>query len=127
MEVIQMSTDSNVEPTTEATELTEEAEQENQGGDDDEDDDDDEEKILGPWGGIIAMVIATIFISILSQLIVDAVEGAAASLNIPCTCNFDSFVIFLHYELIVVLWQQRTLSVPFCCRLWATLPSTRRR
>lgn len=57
-----------------------------------EEDDDEEEKILGPWGGIIAMVIATIFISILSQLIVDAVDGAASSLDIPGALRLCAFV-----------------------------------
>ena len=60
-----------------------EGEKEGAEAEEEEDDDEDEEKILGAWGGIVAMFIATVFIAILSEEIVDAVDGASRSLNIP--------------------------------------------
>ena len=60
-----------------------EGEKEGAEAEEEDDDDEDEEKILGAWGGIVAMFIATVFIAILSEEIVDAVDGASRSLNIP--------------------------------------------
>jgi len=50
--------------------------------DDDDDDDDDEEPVLGFWGSIVWLGVMTIFISILSDYLVDAIEGASASWDI---------------------------------------------
>jgi hypothetical protein len=60
-----------------------EGEKEGAEAEEEDDDEEDEEKILGAWGGIVAMFIATVFIAILSEEIVDAVDGASRSLNIP--------------------------------------------
>ncbi|CAI5487773.1 unnamed protein product [Closterium sp. Naga37s-1] len=49
----------------------------------DGDDDDDEEQVLGFWGAIVWMGVITIFISILSEYLVDAIEGAADAWDIP--------------------------------------------
>eukprot|EP00227_Mantoniella_beaufortii_P012769 CAMPEP_0197582066 /NCGR_PEP_ID=MMETSP1326-20131121/5391_1 /TAXON_ID=1155430 /ORGANISM="Genus nov. species nov., Strain RCC2288" /LENGTH=434 /DNA_ID=CAMNT_0043146083 /DNA_START=258 /DNA_END=1562 /DNA_ORIENTATION=- len=57
------------------THLYEEPEDEN----DDDDDDDDDEAVLGFWGCIFWLSVATIFISLLSSYLVDTIEGASAS------------------------------------------------
>eukprot|EP00475_Leptophrys_vorax_P021012 TRINITY_DN28756_c0_g3_i2.p1 TRINITY_DN28756_c0_g3~~TRINITY_DN28756_c0_g3_i2.p1 ORF type:complete len:453 (+),score=41.30 TRINITY_DN28756_c0_g3_i2:58-1416(+) len=49
----------------------------------DSDDDDAEEQVLGFWGAISWMGVITVFISILSEFLVDAIEGAADSWDIP--------------------------------------------
>jgi len=48
-----------------------------------EDDEQDEPGILGFWGGVAWLGIITVFISTLSEWIVDAIEGAATSLGMP--------------------------------------------
>jgi len=45
--------------------------------------DDDEPGELGLWGGIFWLAFITLFISILSDYIVDAIEGAAEDLGVP--------------------------------------------
>jgi len=52
---------------------------------DDEDGDDDEEEdpVLGFWGSMAWLGIFTIFVSILSDYIVDTIEGAAHSWGVP--------------------------------------------
>lgn len=52
-------------------------------GEDDGDDDDDEEQVLGFRGSIAWMAIITVFISLLSEYLVDAIEGAADAWDIP--------------------------------------------
>ena len=47
--------------------------------DDDDDDDDDEELVLGFWGCIFWLSVATVFISLLSDYLVATIEGASAS------------------------------------------------
>mmetsp|Transcript_54727 Transcript_54727/g.123188 ORF Transcript_54727/g.123188 Transcript_54727/m.123188 type:complete len:475 (-) Transcript_54727:171-1595(-) len=47
------------------------------------DDEDDEPPILGFWGGVFWLAFITAFISSLSDMIVDTIEGASASLNVP--------------------------------------------
>jgi len=47
--------------------------------DDDDDDDEEDEPVLGFWGSIFWLGIMTIFISILSDYLVDTIEGASAS------------------------------------------------
>ncbi|CAI5960515.1 unnamed protein product, partial [Closterium sp. NIES-65] len=49
----------------------------------DGDDEEDEEQVLGFWGAIVWMGVITIFISILSEYLVDAIEGAADAWDIP--------------------------------------------
>mmetsp|Transcript_3637 Transcript_3637/g.4167 ORF Transcript_3637/g.4167 Transcript_3637/m.4167 type:complete len:483 (+) Transcript_3637:113-1561(+) len=41
----------------------------------DGDDDDDEEPVLGFWGGVFWLGVLTVFISVLSEIMVDAIEG----------------------------------------------------
>jgi len=53
------------------------------GDDSEEDDDDDEDEVLGFWGAIFWLAFITVFISILSEIIVDTIEGAAKSMHIP--------------------------------------------
>lgn len=48
----------------------------------DDDDDDEEEIVLTFWGGIGWLTVITIFISILSDYLVDAIEGASAQWDI---------------------------------------------
>lgn len=48
-----------------------------------EDGEEPEPPVLGPWGSIIWAVIVTVFISILSEFIVSAIDGAASSLGLP--------------------------------------------
>ncbi|CAE7613385.1 CAX3 [Symbiodinium natans] len=48
-----------------------------------EDGEEEEPGILGFWGGVTWLGIITVFISILSQWIVDTIEGAASSLGMP--------------------------------------------
>ena len=48
-----------------------------------QEDDEDEPPILGFWGGVFWLGVITIFISLLSDLIVDAIEGAARDLGVP--------------------------------------------
>merc|ERR1712070_396319 len=55
---------------------------EDEGGDDD-DDDDEEEPILGVWGAIFWLAVITVFISLLSEYMVDALEGAAENWGVP--------------------------------------------
>jgi len=50
---------------------------------DDEDGDEDEEAILGVWGSIFWLAVITVFISLLSEYMVDALEGAAADWGVP--------------------------------------------
>jgi len=52
-------------------------------GGEDEDDEDEEPPILGLWGGIFWLALITAFISKLSDMIVDTIEGAAAGLGVP--------------------------------------------
>ena len=52
-------------------------------GDGDDDDDEDEEAVLGFWGSIAWLCVFTIFISVLSDYIVDTIEGAAKSWDLP--------------------------------------------
>eukprot|EP00442_Polarella_glacialis_P009911 CAMPEP_0115090796 /NCGR_PEP_ID=MMETSP0227-20121206/25674_1 /TAXON_ID=89957 /ORGANISM="Polarella glacialis, Strain CCMP 1383" /LENGTH=480 /DNA_ID=CAMNT_0002482073 /DNA_START=151 /DNA_END=1593 /DNA_ORIENTATION=+ len=47
------------------------------------DDEDDEPGIMGFWGGLTLLAVLTFFISLLSDLIVDAIEGAAQSMGMP--------------------------------------------
>jgi len=55
--------------------------------DDDDDDEnespEDEEAILGVWGSIFWLAVITVFISLLSEYMVDALEGAAAGWGVP--------------------------------------------
>jgi|EP00945_MAST-04E_sp_MAST-4E-sp1_P007657 Ca2+:H+ antiporter len=48
-----------------------------------QEDDDEEPPVLGFWGGITLLGVLTLFISTLSDLIVDAIDGAASDLKIP--------------------------------------------
>lgn len=59
--------------------------------DDVEGEENDEEDILGFWGGVVWLAIITIFISILSEYLVNAIEGAADSWNTPV--SFISVII----------------------------------
>jgi Ca2+:H+ antiporter len=56
-------------------------------GDDDDDDDkeeeDDEKPILGPWGAVFWLAVITVFISFLSEFMVDALEEAAKGWGVP--------------------------------------------
>merc|ERR1712070_859275 len=52
---------------------------EDEGGDDD----DEEEPILGVWGAIFWLAVITVFISLLSEYMVDALEGAAENWGVP--------------------------------------------
>jgi len=57
-----------------------------EGGEDDGDDDDDEEEeeaILGVWGAIFWLAVITVFISLLSEYMVFALEGAAVDWGVP--------------------------------------------
>ena len=51
--------------------------------DDGGDDDDEEEAILGLWGAIFWLAVITVFISLLSEYMVDALEGAAEDWGVP--------------------------------------------
>ena len=54
--------------------------------DDDDDDDDEEEEeeaILGAMGAVFWLAVITVFIAYLSEYMVDAIRGAASSLNVP--------------------------------------------
>jgi len=51
--------------------------------DDDDDDDDGEERVLGMWGSIFWLAFITVFISYLSEYMVDAIRGAAEDLHVP--------------------------------------------
>lgn len=53
------------------------------GGDEDDDDDEEEEPVLGVWGAIFWLAVITVFISILSEYMVDALEGAAENWGVP--------------------------------------------
>ena len=44
---------------------------------------DEDPPVLGFWGGITWLCIITVFIAFLSDILVDAIEGAATELNIP--------------------------------------------
>lgn len=48
----------------------------------DDDDDDEEEIVLTFWGGIGWLTVITVFISILSDYLVDAIEGASAQWDV---------------------------------------------
>jgi Ca2+:H+ antiporter len=48
-----------------------------------QEEEEEEEPLLGFWGAITWMAIFTIFIAFLSEFIVAAIEGAAASLEVP--------------------------------------------
>lgn len=50
---------------------------------DGEDDEDDEPGVLGLWGGIFWLGVLTVFISVLSDFLVDAIQGAAESMGLP--------------------------------------------
>uniref|UniRef100_A0A061RVE4 Vacuolar cation/proton exchanger n=1 Tax=Tetraselmis sp. GSL018 TaxID=582737 RepID=A0A061RVE4_9CHLO len=52
-------------------------------GDKESDSDDEEEPVLGYWGSIFWLAVFTVFVSILSDNIVDTIEGAAKSWNVP--------------------------------------------
>mmetsp|Transcript_75709 Transcript_75709/g.202515 ORF Transcript_75709/g.202515 Transcript_75709/m.202515 type:complete len:441 (+) Transcript_75709:2-1324(+) len=47
------------------------------------DDDDDDPPVLGLWGGIVLLAVITVAIAVLSEFIVDAIEGAAENLGVP--------------------------------------------
>lgn len=49
----------------------------------DMEDDDDEPGLLGLWGGVFWLALITFFISVLSDYIVDAIEGAAKGMGTP--------------------------------------------
>jgi Ca2+:H+ antiporter len=51
--------------------------------DDDDDDDDEEEAVLGIWGAIFWLAVITVFISLLSEYMVFALEGAAVDWGVP--------------------------------------------
>ena len=51
--------------------------------DGEEDDDDDEEDVLGFWGAIFWLSVLTVFISLLSDVLVDTIKGAAISYGWP--------------------------------------------
>ncbi|CAI5483168.1 unnamed protein product [Closterium sp. Yama58-4] len=48
-----------------------------------DDEEEEEEEVLGLWGSIVWMGIITIFIAILSEYLVDAIEGASNSWDMP--------------------------------------------
>ena len=48
-----------------------------------QEDDDEDPPILGLKGGIVLLGLLTVFISLLSDMIVDAIDGAATELKIP--------------------------------------------
>ena len=50
---------------------------------DDDDDDDDEEAVLGLWGSIFWLGVITVFISFLSEFMVDALQGASENWGVP--------------------------------------------
>jgi Ca2+:H+ antiporter len=53
-------------------------------GDGEDDDDDDEEPaVLGAWGSIFWLAVITVFISLLSEFLVDEIEEASHKLGIP--------------------------------------------
>merc|ERR1719331_3228430 len=52
-------------------------------GADDDDDDDDETPILGAWGSVFWLAVITVFISFLSEFMVDALESAASGWHVP--------------------------------------------
>jgi len=55
-------------------------------GDDDDDDTqevDDEEAVLGVWGSVFWLAVITVFISLLSEYMVDALEEAAVGWGVP--------------------------------------------
>eukprot|EP00270_Netrium_digitus_P012382 TRINITY_DN4016_c0_g1_i1.p1 TRINITY_DN4016_c0_g1~~TRINITY_DN4016_c0_g1_i1.p1 ORF type:complete len:476 (-),score=139.71 TRINITY_DN4016_c0_g1_i1:78-1505(-) len=54
-------------------------------------DDNDEEEILGFWGAVVWLGIITVYISILSEYLVTAIEDAAADWNVPI--SFLSVII----------------------------------
>ncbi|CAI7774986.1 unnamed protein product [Closterium sp. NIES-54] len=60
-------------------------------GKEDDEEEEEEEEVLGMWGSIVWMGIVTIFIAILSAYLVDAIEGASNSWDIPVA--FISVVI----------------------------------
>jgi len=51
--------------------------------DDDDDEDDDDVPILGAWGAVVWLGIITVFISFLSEFMVDALESAAEGWGVP--------------------------------------------
>jgi len=50
---------------------------------DDDDDDEDEEAVLGLWGSIFWLGVITVFISFLSEFMVDALQGASENWGVP--------------------------------------------
>ncbi|CAI5510279.1 unnamed protein product [Closterium sp. Naga37s-1] len=60
-------------------------------GKEDDEEEEEEEEVLGLWGSIVWMGIVTIFIAILSEYLVDAIEGASNSWDMPVA--FISVVI----------------------------------
>lgn len=48
-----------------------------------EDDEDEGEFVLGFWGAIFWLGVITVFIAVLSEIMVDAIEGAAISWGVP--------------------------------------------
>ncbi|GJP51599.1 hypothetical protein CLOM_g10752 [Closterium sp. NIES-68] len=60
-------------------------------GKEDDAEEEEEEEVLGLWGSIVWMAIVTIFIAILSEYLVDAIEGASNSWDMPVA--FISVVI----------------------------------
>ncbi|CAM6007723.1 unnamed protein product [Sphagnum balticum] len=60
-------------------------------GEGNEADSESDECILSFWGSIAWLAILTVFISILSEYLVDAIEGASASWNVPV--SFISVII----------------------------------
>jgi Ca2+:H+ antiporter len=57
--------------------------QDDEDDDDDDDDDDDEVPILGAWGSVFWLAVITVFISFLSEFMVDALETAAVEWGVP--------------------------------------------
>lgn len=88
-----------------------ETEKEGAEAEEEEDDDEDEEKILGAWGGIVAMFIATVFIAILSEEIVDAVDGASRSLNIPGMKRIRPTACLIRGARLIALFRARVLPL----------------
>eukprot|EP00899_Mesostigma_viride_P024799 jgi/Mesvir1/5503/Mv15546-RA.1 len=57
----------------------------------DNDEGDDEDPVLGFWGAVAWLGVFTIFISVLSEYLVDAIEGASSTWNVPV--SFISVII----------------------------------
>jgi len=51
--------------------------------DGDDEDEDEDEAVLGLWGSIFWLAVITVFISFLSEFMVDALQGASANWGVP--------------------------------------------